>query len=110
MAVNDAIQFNEKLQVAKPLIDRCIRRWADGSRSEIRLLVEDAFNVDKQGNINKNQILGLHRLPIEDAEWQEAMRAITDSIQVVSTKTYMRFYERQHDGSYAHIALDAAAL
>jgi hypothetical protein len=38
------------------------------------------------------------------------MRAITDSIQVVSTKTYIRFYERQHDGSYAHIALDAAAL
>jgi hypothetical protein len=110
VAVSDAIQFNEKLQVAKTLIDNCIRRWADGSRSEIKLLVEDAFYVDKQGNINKNRILGLRRLAIEDAEWQEAMKAITDSIQVMSTKTYIRFYERQRDGSYTRIPLDIAAL
>jgi hypothetical protein len=102
VAVNDTIQFNEKLQVAKTLIDNCIRRWADGSRSEIKLLVEDAFYVDKQGNINKNRILGMRRLAIEDAEWQEAMKAITDSIQITSTKTYIRFYERQTGVMYRY--------
>jgi hypothetical protein len=110
VSVNDTIQFNEKLQVAKTLIDNCIRRWADGTRAEIRLLVEDAFNVDKQGNINKNRILGLRRLAIADAEWREAMAAITDSVQIASTKTYMRFYERRADGGYAQIPLDVAAL
>jgi hypothetical protein len=110
VAVDDTIAFNEKLQVAKTLVDNCIRRWADGSRSEIKLLVGDAFCVDKQGNINKNRILGLRRLAIEDAEWREAMQAITDSVQIASTKTYIRFYERLEDGSYVQIPLDVAAL
>jgi hypothetical protein len=69
-AVNDAIQFNEKLQAAKTLVDNRVRRRADGSRSEIKLLVEDAFRVDKRGDINKNRIPGLRRLAIEDSEWR----------------------------------------
>jgi hypothetical protein len=110
VAVNDTLQFNEKLQIAKSLIDSCIKRWSDGSRSELRTLIDDAFYVDKQGNINTNRILGLRRLAITDPEWAEAMQAITDSMQVGSSKTYMRFYERQEDGSYAQIPLDVAAL
>jgi hypothetical protein len=110
VAVNDTLQFNEKLQVAKTLIDNCIKRWSDGSRPEIKTLVDDAFYVDKTGNINKDRVLGLRRLAIEDGEWKEAMQAISDSIQVVSSKTYMRFYERTADGEYKHIPLDVAAL
>jgi hypothetical protein len=110
VAVNDNIAFNEKLQVAKTLIDNCIKRWASGSRPEIKTLVDDAFYVDKTGNINTVRILGLRRLAISDPEWKEAMQAITDSVQVVSSKTYMRFYERKADGSYEQIPLDVAAL
>jgi hypothetical protein len=91
--------------VAKTLIDNCIRRWASGSRSEIKLLVEDAFYVDKRGNINTNRILGLRGLAITDPEWLEAMRAISDSAQVASSKTYLRFYERQRDGGYKQIPI-----
>jgi hypothetical protein len=110
VAVNDTMQFNEKLQVAKALIDSCIKRWSSDSRPELKMLVDDAFYVDKTGNINKDRVLGLRRLAIDDAEWKEAMTAITDSIQVVSSKTYMRFYERRDDGSYSQIPLDVAAL
>jgi hypothetical protein len=110
VAVSDNLQFNEKLQVAKTLVDNCITRWSEGSRPEIKTLVDDAFQVDKQGNINTNRILGLRRLAIADPEWGEAMQAISDSVQVVSSKTYMRFYERREDGSYAQIPLDVAAL
>jgi hypothetical protein len=104
------LQFNEKLQVAKALIDNCIKRWSDGSRPEIKTLVDDAFYVDKTGNINKDRVLGLRRLKIEDMEWQEAMQAIGDSIQVVSSKTYIRFYQRSESGAYNQIPLDVAAL
>jgi hypothetical protein len=110
VAVNDTLQFNEKLQVAKALIDNCIKRWSDGSRPEIKTLVDDAFYVDKTGKINKDRVLGLRRLKIEDTEWQEAMQAISDSIQVVSSKTYMRFYWRNESGGYDQIPLDVAAL
>jgi hypothetical protein len=38
------------------------------------------------------------------------MRAISDSVQVASSKTYLRFYERQEDGSYSQIPLDIASI
>jgi hypothetical protein len=110
VAVNDTLQFNEKLQVAKALIDKCIKRWSNGSRPEIVTLIDDAFAVDKTGNVNRNRILGLRRLSIDDAEWRQAMEAINESIQVVDSKTCMRFYERREDGSYTQIPLDVAAL
>jgi hypothetical protein len=110
VAINDTMQFNEKLRVAKELIDDCIKRWSGDAGPELRALVDDAFNVDKTGGINKDRVLGLRRLNIADAEWRRAMEAITDSIQVVSSKTYMRFYERRADGSYGQIPLDVAAL
>ena len=110
IAVNDNLQFNEKLQIAKQLIDECIKEWATGARPELRALIDNAFAVDKQGNISTARVLGLRRLDISDPKWLKAMQAITDSVQVVSSKTYMRFYERQKDGSYKQIPLDVAAL
>lgn len=110
IAVNDCIIFNEKLQIAKALIDNCIKRWAETSGPEIKALIDDAFQVDKTGNINKARILRLKQLKIEDPEWVQAMAAIADSVTVASTKTYMRFYERKQDGSYQNIPLDVAAL
>lgn len=108
--VADNKVFNEKLQVAKSLIDNCIRRWSQGSRPEIRILVEDAFQVDKQGNVNTGRILGLRRLKIEDEEWKQAMECITESLSVTDSKSYLRFYERKDDGSYQNIPLDIATL
>lgn len=110
VAVNDSIQFNEKLQVAKELIDKCIASWTKDARPELRTIVDDAFNVGKSGLVSTTKVLGLRRLKIEDATWKKAMDAITDSMQVASSKTYMRFYERQDDGSYKQIPLDVAAL
>lgn len=110
VAVNDNLQFNEKLQIAKQLIDECIKEWSNGARPELKTLVDNAFAVDKQGNINTARVLGLRRLNISDEKWLKAMQAITDSVQVVSSKTYMRFYERKKDGSYEQIPLDVASL
>ena len=110
IAVNDNLQFNEKLQIAKQLIDECIKEWATGARPALRALIDNAFAVDKQGNISTARVLGLRRLDISDPKWLKAMQAITDSVQVVSSKTYMRFYERQEDGSYKQIPLDIAAV
>lgn len=110
IAVNDTLQFNEKLQVAKQLIDECIKEWSTDARPELRALIDSAFAVDKQGNISTTRVLGLRRLDISDEKWLKAMQAITESVQVVSSKTYMRFYTRQEDGSYKQIPLDVAAL
>ena len=110
VAVNDGILFNEKLQIAKQLIDECIGKWSKNARPELTVLVDDAFNVGKNGLVSTGKVLGLRRLNITDATWRRAMDAITESIQVVSSKTYMRFYERQEDESYKQIPLDVASL
>jgi len=110
VAINDQIVFDERLQVARELIGGCIEKWSEGSRSEIRILVQDAFQVDKAGKLNTARILGLRRLEIADPDWLKAMSAISDSIQVSGSKQYLRFYERDEQGEYVQIPLDVAAL
>jgi len=110
-SIAEYLSFDERLQVAKELIDKCIHRWSEGARSEIRVLVQDAFQTDRQGKISTSRVLGLKRLDIQDEEWQQAMQAISDSIQVTGSKTYVRLYKRigQSD-QWQPIPLDIAAL
>jgi hypothetical protein len=110
VAMDDNIVFDERLQVAREIIGDCLDKWSDGARPEIRMLVNDAFQVDKTGKISTARVLGLRRLEIRDPDWQEAMRAITESIQVSGSKQYLRFYERNEQGEYVQIPLDVAAL
>ena len=110
VAISEHLTFDERLQAAKKLIDECLTDWTGDSRDEIKTIVLDAFQVDKEGRINTGRILGLRRLAIDDDRWQRAMSAIADSIQVVGSKTYLRIYERGPDGKYTPITLDLAAL
>lgn len=108
--IAETLQFDERLQAAKALIDECLHEWTEGAGPEIRMLINDAFQVDKQGNINTNRVLGLRRLAITHTKWQQAMQAISDSLQVSGSKAYLRIYKRQHDGSYRQVNLDLASL
>ena len=110
-AVADHLAFDERLQVAKELIDQCIHEWTAGSSSEVQALVEHAFQTDSAGKISTARVLSLRSLNIQNEKWQQAMQAIMDSIQVTGSKSYLRFYERQgEDGAYRQISLDVAAL
>ena len=109
--IADNMHFDERLQVAKALIDQCVQRWSDGIDNKIRALVEHAFQVDKEGNISTSRILSLRRIKIEDEQWQSAMEAIADSLQVSGSTTYLRLYERVGDSEqYQAISLDIAKV
>ncbi|MCH4573116.1 MULTISPECIES: DUF3164 family protein [Achromobacter] len=109
--VQERLTFDERLQAAKALIDECIMDWSEGSRDEIKVLVNDAFRVDQEGQINTGRVLGLRRLEIKDEKWQRAMTAISDSVRVDGSKPYIRFYERaEGSDEYVAIPLDFAAL
>ncbi|OOF86736.1 sulfate transporter [Rodentibacter ratti] len=110
-AINDHLQFDERIQAAKVLIDECLSEWSEGSRPELKALIERAFDVDKEGNLNTSRILGLRRVDIQDERWQNAMQAISESVQVVSSKAYVRLYERVGESDqYVPIALDVAGV
>jgi hypothetical protein len=111
LAVNDTITFDERLQIAKQLIDECIHEWTKNSNSNIRALIEHAFQTDKAGNINTGRVFSLFKLKIDDHKWQRAMEALKDSISVASSKSYIRLYERiGDDGKYQQIPMDLSAL
>ena len=108
-AIADAIVFDERLLAAKSLIDECLRDWTAGSRPEVAMLVQDAFRVDGSGKIRTGSVLGLRRLNISDERWDRAMKAISEAVSVVSSKEYLRFYERDARGEYQPISLDIAS-
>ena len=111
IAIAEHMVFDERLQAAKHLIDECIIAWSQGSRDEIKVLVQAAFQTDKEGKINTGRVLALRRLDIRDEKWQNAMRAIGESLQVVGSKEYVRFYERiGNSDQYRPISLDVAAV
>lgn len=109
-AVADRLVFDERLQAAKSLVDACIREWTSSANDETRALVEHAFQVDKAGKVRTEGVLTLRRLDIQDERWSRAMHAIADSVQIESSRAYVRFYERIGDTDrYRAINLDISS-
>lgn len=108
--VADLIEFGPQLQTAKVLIDECLNDWSADSRPELRTIVTRAFNVDKEGQVNRAELYRLRRWDIADERWQRAMDAITDASRSVGSKEYLRFYERdQPDGKWRSVTIDLAS-
>lgn len=109
-AVSERLDFDERLQAAKELVDACLREWSKDAGPELRTLVESAFQVDKKGRINAKRILSLRALKIDHSTWKKAMDAISDAVTVVGSCTYYRVYKRDEEGNYHQIALDFSAV
>lgn len=110
VAVAAAVRFDERIHAGKALIDECLHDWSSNARPELRSLIDNAFQVDKEGNLNTARILSLRRVDIQDERWTRAMQAISDSVQVIGSKDYIRFYERDENGKYQPISLDMAGV
>ncbi len=111
VAIAERLAFDERLQAAKALIDECLKDWTEGSRPEVVSLIDEAFQVDKEGEVSTGRILRLRRLDITDERWLNAMRAINDAILIVGSKKYVRLYQRVGDSNqYVPFSLDLAAV
>jgi hypothetical protein len=86
---NSVVEFDEKIQLAKQKIDKCISRWGAGAPGEIKILIDKFFKVGKKGLLNKQAIFSLFQLKIEDPEWLDAMKIIQDSITDSAKKEYL---------------------
>lgn len=106
---HDRMQFDERLQTAKSLIDECVKRWTKNANANARTLIQDAFKADRRGRIDTGRLLSLRTLKIDDAQWKEAMRALSDAITVTRSAQYLRLQRRRADGGYEPIHLSIAA-
>jgi hypothetical protein len=110
LSMQDQFDFGPELQAAKALVDECLTEWAKESRDEIRALVTRAFQVDKEGRINRSEIFMLLRVEILDERWQRAMDAVRDSIRILGSKAYLRFQTRPTAGAgWSSVTIDLAA-
>lgn len=105
----DQMAFGPGLQIAKGLVDECLRAWSADARPELKAIVEQAFQTDKAGLVNREAIFRLLRLDIEDETWQRAMEALRESIRIEGAKSYLQVQERaDHDSKWETIAVDMA--
>lgn len=109
--MQDRIAFDERIQAAKELIDACVAEWTQDARPELLAIIDRAFSTDKEGEINPGRVLQLRRHDITDPRWLRAMDALAEAVQVVSSKSYIRIYERVGDSDqYTPISLDMAGV
>jgi len=106
--VGKLIDFDERLKFAKQKIDDCIERWSEGANDKLKLVVFDAFKTDAKGRLDTKRILGLRKLEIKDAVWEEAMELIGKAITITGTKTYVNFHRRDEHGEWKGVCLDMA--
>ncbi|MEN2425953.1 DUF3164 family protein [Chromobacterium vaccinii] len=106
--IRDRITFDEGVQIAKTIVDECLREWSAESRSELQAVVAGAFDVDKEGKISVRRLLDLMRLSITDERWKQGMTILRASMRSQDSKAYVRFYEREdkNGGQYLPISLD----
>lgn len=111
VAVGNVISFGPEIQAAQTLIHSCLNRWSEGANANLKAVVLDAFDVDKQGSMNVGKILALRRLEIDDEEWQRGMLAISDSVRVDVTKDYVRLHRRPSpDAKWELVTFDLSKL
>ena len=107
----ERIEFDEKLQIAKQKIDDFLKRWTEDSNVNLQAVINEAFQVDKKGEIAKHRILALRKYNIKDKNWKQAMDIIDEAIQVTSTKQYIAFYKRKStNGPFELISLNFSAI
>lgn len=111
IAVQQYIDFDEKLNLAKEKIDIYLKEITKDTDPAIQTLIMKAFEVDKKGNIDAKKILSLKSYKIEHPQWQEAMKLIDDAVEIVGSKSYIRFYTREGQADrWQAVSLDFAAV
>lgn len=111
IAMAQTLDFDEKLKVAKMKIDGYLEDITKDADPAIQTLINQAFEVDKKGNVDAKKIFALKAYDIQDARWVEAMDIIDESKQVASVKPYIRFYHRKSiNDNYDIVPLDIAKL
>jgi len=96
LAMDDIITFNEEFPLAKAQIDLCLRKWATNANQALVAVVEQAFNVDKAGRVNKQAILKLRQIKVKDADWRKAMQLLVESIEIKGSRQYLNIRVRDN--------------
>jgi len=108
--IHKFVDFDERLNAAKSLIDDLIVKWSKGADEKLVVLVNEAFKTDGRGRLDKNRILSLRKLDFKEKEWKKAMELIADSVQVSGKRAYTKFWRKTDKDTWETITLDIATI
>lgn len=94
-SMDDLIGFSESLQIVKTQIDEWLRDRLNGVDESLAKVINQAFNVDKQGRVNTAMIMKLLHLDIQDPKWLKAMAILKESIVVKASRQYVSFQAKE---------------
>ncbi len=95
--VQDRKAVDERIMAAKVLMDECAAEWSENAGPEAKALINFAFQTNSNGDLVLSRLRDLKKLEFTDERWIEAMKAIDDSLHAISTKSYIRVYQRVGD-------------
>ena len=111
LKIADRIAFNEKLNNAMEKLQGLIKAHSSDIDEIIQVLVNEAFRVDQTGYIDTKKVLELRRYKIDNPVWRSAMDDIAESIQIVGSRSYLQFWQREtQEAEWQSIAIDIARL
>ncbi|MBQ4852863.1 DUF3164 family protein [Pseudoalteromonas sp. MMG012] len=116
VGVADDISFGPEILIAKELFLGVVNGLLEKLDDEAQLIkdiVMNAFETDKEGQYSKSKIMELrskYRYSHKSDDWAAGMQAIDDAFIFGSTKTYVRFYERNELGAWIQIPLVSKSL
>ena len=104
------VTYGAELQQAKALFDEYIKEKSVGADEELVAFVNQAFQVDQEGKINRSRLVQLKRLNITHPTWLAAMAALEDAERPAGSKAYVRFASRPNvEAAWTSITIDVAA-
>ncbi|KPN64280.1 Protein of unknown function [Aliiroseovarius crassostreae] len=96
VSIHDKIEFGPELKVAKALVDEYVQEVSEGVPDELQALLNYAFEVDKQGKVNRSALYAMRRWNIDHPTWERAMEAVKDSQRVEDTRQYVVISTREN--------------
>ncbi len=107
----ERVGYTEEIEAAKALFDSFANRLAEGADPNIKVIINNAFRTNRNGEISVSEVLRLMRYEIVDDEWDLAVKALRDAMVGLGKAVYLGVFERIGDtDQYRRIPLDIAAV
>lgn len=85
------IVFNEKIDLAKELIDEAVKEIAGNSAGDLRTIVESAFKPrGKNRALDRQRLSDICRMDVRNKKWQKAVELIKAAAEESQRMDYLR--------------------
>lgn len=107
--VQDRIAYGPEMQIAKSLFDEVLNARAANSDPLIRSIITNAFDTDREGQINRSNVFVLLNVVDDDPSWIKGQEAIRAAMHVIGSKSYLRLQFRESfDAEWQTLTIDLA--